>query len=251
MKMPAQTKHRLLLRAELLRPDSHDEQIVTHTMEISESLAFVQTDEMAYIGDRILVNFSFPGLVSPFSLETQVIAQQLATGPGRPGGWTLGFVFYNKQEQERLRELLSQVQSPSAGLSSFTYRVLLVDDNAMTREAVSYAAEKFFGADSPVHVDIAADGQDAWQRLHDAPYDLAIVDYFMPMLNGDQLISQLRREPSLSELPIFAISARGSEAREKSLAAGADVFLQKPLVLHDLFYTLKQLTSARPHGSAA
>lgn len=249
MKMPAQATHRLLLRAELLRAD---EQIVTHTMEISESLAFVRTDEMAYIGDKIFVNFSFPGLVAPFSLETQVIAQQLASGPGRPGGWTLGFVFYNKQEQERLRELLSQVQSPAEGESSFTYRVLLVDDNFMTREAVSYAAAKFFGADSPVHVDIATDGQDAWRRLHDEPYDLAIVDYFMPMLNGDQLISQLRREPSLSDLPIFAISIGGPEAREKSLAAGADVFLQKPLVLHDLFYTLKQLTSSRQQqGSAA
>ncbi|MEM9488403.1 MAG: hypothetical protein AAGC55_04625, partial [Myxococcota bacterium] len=99
------SSNRLLLRAELSHSGSR---IVTHTLAISESLVVVQTDEDAYIGDKVMVDFSFPGLVAPFSLETQVIAKQLSTHPGEPKGWTLGFVFYSEEEQAWVRNLLQR-----------------------------------------------------------------------------------------------------------------------------------------------
>ncbi|WP_428268153.1 response regulator [Haliangium sp.] len=241
--------HRLLLRAELCHGSS---KFVTHTMEISESLVFVQTEETAYIGDKVQVRFSFPGLIEPFSVETQVVAKQLAAGPGRLGGWTLGFVFYSETERARLRELLAQFDEPEPApvpevtVGPPTYRVLLVEDNDMTREAFALAVARFFGhPDSGISVDIVASGQEAWQRLRDDHYDLAIVDYFLPAFNGDRLIARLRREPGLTELPVVAISVGGPEAKQASLDAGADLFLHKPIVLRDLFATLSHLTSAR------
>lgn len=245
----AKPTHRLLLRAEL----SHGAtKLVTHTMEISESLVFVQTDETAYIGDKVQVRFSFPGLVEPFSVETQVIAKQLPAGPGRPGGWTLGFVFYSEEEQKRMLSLLSKFETPPERALASKYRVLLVEDNSITREAFELAIAKFFGAPgSGVTVDIVDNGQDAWQRLLDQRYDLAIIDYFLPALNGDRLIARLRQEPSLSRLPVVAISIGGSEVKQASLDAGADLFLHKPIVLRDLFATLQQLTAVRAHHAYA
>lgn len=235
--------HRLLLRAELSHGNT---KFVTHTMEISESLVFVQTEETAYIGDKVQVRFSFPGLVEPFSVETQVIAKQLPAGPGRPGGWTLGFVFYSEDEQRRLRSLLSRMDVPGGYSLVSTYRVLLVEDNTMTREAFELAIAKFFGSPSSgVTVDIVDNGHDAWQRLLDEPYDLAIIDFFLPALNGDRLIARLRQEPALSRLPVVAISIGGTEVKQASLDAGADLFLHKPIVLRDLFSTLQQLTAVR------
>jgi CheY-like chemotaxis protein len=235
--------YRLLLRAELSHGNT---KFVTHTMEISESLVFVQTEETAYIGDKVQVRFSFPGLVEPFSVETQVIAKQLPAGPGRPGGWTLGFVFYSEDEQRRLRSLLSRIDVPDGQPLLSTYRVLLVEDNTMTREAFELAISKFFGnPSSGVTVDIVDNGHDAWQRLLDEPYDLAIIDFFLPALNGDRLIARLRQEPALSRLPVVAISIGGTEVKQASLDAGADLFLHKPIVLRDLFSTLQQLTAVR------
>lgn len=240
----AKPTHRLLLRAELTHGNTKH---VTHTIEISESLVFVQTEETAYIGDKVHVRFSFPGLVEPFAVETQVIAKQLPAGPGRPGGWTLGFVFYNEEEQQTLRSLLSQIQTPLMNRRAADhYRVLLVEDNLMTREAFALGVSKFFGRpDSCVSVDIVDNGQEAWNRLKDSSYDLAIIDYFLPILNGDRLIARLRRDPSLARLPVVAISVGGAEAKQASLDAGADLFLHKPVVLRDLFATLQQLTAAR------
>ena len=43
-------------------------------------------------------------------------------------------------------------------------------------------------------------------------------------------------------MPIVAISVGGAEARQASIAAGADLFLDKPLVMRDLFTTLDLLT---------
>jgi CheY-like chemotaxis protein len=57
----------------------------------------------------------------------------------------------------------------------------------------------------------------------------------------------MRSEPRLAEMPVVAMSVGGSEARAATLAAGADLFLDKPLVLKDLFSTLERLNS---HGAS-
>jgi CheY-like chemotaxis protein len=82
--------------------------------------------------------------------------------------------------------------------------------------------------------------------LADGTYDLAIVDYYLPELNGAQLVKRMRAEPRLAAVPIVAVSVGGTEARDATLAAGADLFLDKPLVLKDLFATLERLNA---HGA--
>ncbi len=245
MASPNPNTRRLVLRAELTHGDVKH---VTHTIELSDSLVSVQAEETAYIGDRVNVRFSFPGLIDPFSVETQVVAKQQPTGPGRLGAWTLGFVFYDEKEQKQLQALLSALDAPVAAPSGCRYRVLLVEDNVMTREAFTLAVSKMFGhPDSRVQVDIVGNSDDAWQHLRTKSYDLAIIDQFLPLVNGDRLIAQLRREPSLTALPIVAISIGGPEAKQAALDAGADLFLHKPFVLRDLFVTLQQLAAMRDY----
>lgn len=234
--------HRLLLRAELQRDRTR---IVTHTIEISESLVFVQTDEIAAIGDEVLLSLSFPGLVEPFSVNTQVIARRPHGGPGQPGGWTLGFLFYRQEELVRLRRLIAHARHDTAGTAALEYRVLLVEDSVMMRQAFALGVSKYFGPSDSFVVDAVGDGHDAMDRLRERRYQLAIVDYYLPALNGGQLITALRREPDLVELPIFAISVGGAEIRREALAAGADLFVQKPIVMRDLLGTLKQLMHVR------
>ena len=52
----------------------------------------------------------------------------------------------------------------------------------------------------------------------------------------------MRHDATLHAVPVVAISVGGAAARDASLEAGADLFLDKPIVLRDLFTTLARLT---------
>ena len=65
--------------------------------------------------------------------------------------------------------------------------------------------------------------------------DLILVDINMPEVDGYALTSQLKEDPDLASVPIIAVTAnvmRGD--RERSLAAGCDGYIQKPLDVDSL-----------------
>ncbi len=126
------------------------------------------------------------------------------------------------------------------------YRVLLVEDNDLIRDMFAYGVRKYFRAGGGrVIVDMAGDGELAWRMLQVARYDLAIVDYYLPILNGGELIERMRREPRTRAIPVMSMSVGGDEARAIFMAAGADLFVPKPMVLKDLFATLERLRAER------
>jgi CheY-like chemotaxis protein len=127
-----------------------------------------------------------------------------------------------------------------------TVRLLLVEDNLLIRDMFAYGLRKYFsGRGQSVSVDHAEDGRQALDMLRASRYDLAIVDYYLPVMDGAGLVSRVREDPALAALPIVAISIGGAEARAATLAAGADVFVDKPLVLRDIYALLERLTTLR------
>jgi len=102
-------------------------------------------------------------------------------------------------------------------------RVLVVDDSRLAREA----ATRLLGAAGYQTV-AAEDGWEAWEILGERRFDAVVTALEMPRLDGFQLIARIRREATLRGLPIIVLSSRTSQAaRERALAAGADVFLPK------------------------
>ena len=62
------------------------------------------------------------------------------------------------------------------------------------------------------------------------PFDLLIVDYLMPLLNGIDFIARLRTDPKLAEVPMLMVTARSERAvLHRAFAAGATDFLTKPV----------------------
>src|SRR5690606_27482249 len=120
-------------------------------------------------------------------------------------------------------------------------RILLVEDNGFIRDVFEYGLRVFFQARGAYTVAHADTVEVAWQRLAETSYDIAIVDYYLPAETGAALIERMRRDARLADVPIVAVSVGGRDAREASLAAGADLFLDKPLVFRDLFNTLRVL----------
>ena len=237
---------RILLRAEV-ECDGHAP-FVAHTLELSEDEAFVETDVRPEPGTPVRMRLSFPRLVEPFHVVGRVTALAESTAPGEPAGLELSIEAASPEDAARLATVITTLAEDPSADALEGFHVLLVEDNNLIRDMFSYGIRKYFrGKAGFVTVDHAADGASAWRMLSDGSYDLAIVDYFLPELNGAQLVQRMKAEPRLATVPVVAVSVGGPTARDATLAAGADLFLDKPLVLKDLFATLERLNAHGAH----
>jgi two-component system, chemotaxis family, chemotaxis protein CheY len=75
----------------------------------------------------------------------------------------------------------------------------------------------------------AASGLEAVERLALGPVSLMVLDLNMPDMHGLEVLSFVRRHPTLGALPIIVLTTRGDESsRRAALAAGATAYLTKP-----------------------
>jgi PAS domain S-box-containing protein len=84
-------------------------------------------------------------------------------------------------------------------------------------------------------VETAPDGAAALAMVRARKPDLILADVMMPGLDGFALLSELRRDQNLRDVPVILLSARaGEEARIEGLDAGADDYLTKPFAAREL-----------------
>ena len=122
-------------------------------------------------------------------------------------------------------------------------RILLVEDNEMNREIATEILEE-----EGILVETAEDGYVAVEmirRLLDNTdvyyYDAVLMDIQMPRMNGYEATKAIRElpDPLYTHLPIIALSANAfEEDRQKSLAAGMDDHIAKPIDIQQLKETL-------------
>jgi two-component system cell cycle response regulator DivK len=108
--------------------------------------------------------------------------------------------------------------------------ILYVEDNSDNRKLVRRVLEVEGYA-----VVEAQDGHEAMERLESESIDLALMDINMPEMDGYTLTSRIKAMPRFSKLPIVAVTAnvmRGD--RERSLEAGCDGYIQKPIDIDTL-----------------
>jgi len=102
-------------------------------------------------------------------------------------------------------------------------RVLVVDDSLTVREL-----ERKLLAGRGYDVAVAVDGMDGWNVLRAEPFDLVITDVDMPRMDGIELVTRIRGEARLRQLPVMIVSYKDREQdRERGLQAGADYYLAK------------------------
>ena len=72
--------------------------------------------------------------------------------------------------------------------------------------------------------------------------DLIVMDVHMPLMDGLQAASQIRKEPKTQSIPILAATAKAmSGDREKCLASGCNGYLAKPFTHRELDAAIKKL----------
>ncbi|MDT6963962.1 hybrid sensor histidine kinase/response regulator [Cupriavidus sp. SZY C1] len=102
-------------------------------------------------------------------------------------------------------------------------RVLVVDDSLTVREL-----ERKLLAGRGYDVSVAVDGMDGWNVLRAEPFDLVITDVDMPRLDGIELVTRIRGDARLAQLPVMIVSYKDREQdRERGMQAGADYYLAK------------------------
>lgn len=134
-------------------------------------------------------------------------------------------------------------QDSGASQKVQTIRILLVEDNDIVAGAVEETLETKGWA-----VETCSDGTAAQERIDsDAHYDLLLLDYDLPGVNGIELVHRARKLTHRSQTPIIVLSATPVEAA--ALNAGADEFLSKPKGVSSLVETISRLLSEREQGS--
>ncbi len=118
--------------------------------------------------------------------------------------------------------------------------VLVVDDDVRNLLALTPLLERW-----GLTVSAAGDGCEALETLEgEEPFDLVLMDIMLPEMDGNDTISQIRARERFHELPIVALTAKaGAQDRARSLAAGADDFLSKPVDPARLKATLDRFLS--------
>jgi signal transduction histidine kinase/FixJ family two-component response regulator len=87
----------------------------------------------------------------------------------------------------------------------------------------------------------ASDGQKGLAQLTQQP-DLVITDLAMPVMDGFAMLKQLRQNPGFRNLPVIVSSASVFEIdQDKSINAGGNTFLAKPVQAETLFDQLQEL----------
>ncbi|MEE9536859.1 MAG: response regulator [Desulfobacterales bacterium] len=120
-------------------------------------------------------------------------------------------------------------------------KVLVVDDNATSRGIFQELLESF-----TFEVTVAASGPKGITELEDAnedkPFELVIMDWKMPGMDGIEASKHIKNHKSLSKIPpIIMVTAYGREdVLQQAEAVGLEGFLLKPVSASMLFDTIMQ-----------
>jgi CheY-like chemotaxis protein len=88
-------------------------------------------------------------------------------------------------------------------------------------------------------VEAVSNGREALDRINESAPDVVLTDLVMPVIDGMELVRQLRADPALTRIPVIAMSASASDyTREEALQAGCSAFVCKPLNLSILLETV-------------
>ncbi|WP_080801696.1 PAS domain-containing hybrid sensor histidine kinase/response regulator [Desulfamplus magnetovallimortis] len=118
-------------------------------------------------------------------------------------------------------------------------RVLLVEDNPINQEV---ALE--FLKDAGIVTRVANNGEECLKMLDSDTFDLVLMDIQMPILDGLETTRIIRNQKKLISLPIIAMTAHAMAGdREKSIDAGMNGHLNKPVDHFELYKILQQFIS--------
>ena len=114
---------------------------------------------------------------------------------------------------------------------------LVVDDNPNNRLVARYIME-----DISFNITEADSADEAAALLVTDSFDVVLLDWMMPQMDGIDFLTRLRQDPKHENLKVIMCTAKEGEANiSTALQAGANAFLAKPLTFDSIIKTLKDV----------
>lgn len=107
-------------------------------------------------------------------------------------------------------------------------KILLVEDDEVISGSVVDMLEK-----EHFTVEAVADGADGWERLRSLEYDLVILDWNLPGMQGIDILNNFREAGKKTPVLMFTANS-GIDSRVAGLDKGADDYLVKPFAMAEL-----------------
>src|ERR1041384_3526019 len=120
-------------------------------------------------------------------------------------------------------------------------RVLVIDDDASARDLVARVLEK-----QGLHVVGAADGASGLQAARDQRPDVITLDVVMPGMDGWAVLTALKNDPTLADVPVVMMSI--VDDKNLGFALGAGESLPKPIERDQLIKVLRRYSHAPTNG---
>ena len=125
-------------------------------------------------------------------------------------------------------------------------RILLVEDNELNREIAAFLLK-----DEGISVTEAEDGQQAVEcflKMPEGYYDAVLMDIMMPVMDGYQATRAIRGsgKKDAAMIPIIAMTANAfAEDKRKTMEAGMDAHLSKPINVPELMDTIRKFCAGK------
>ena len=121
------------------------------------------------------------------------------------------------------------------------HRILIVEDSPTMRQLLVFALRRL----KDVEIVEAQDGMDGLRKVSSDHFDLALIDINMPVMDGLKLISLIRGDEALKDIPIVVITTEGAnEDRRRAIELGANEYLCKPIQANQVMSVVRGLLKA-------
>ena len=118
--------------------------------------------------------------------------------------------------------------------------ILIVDDSSVIRSMIIKTLKM---TDVPLgELHPAGTGQEGLDIIEDNWIDLLFVDINMPIMNGEEMLTRIRKNPDWASLPVIVVSTEGSQTRIERLKGLDAWFIHKPFTAEQVRDVVQEIT---------
>lgn len=121
--------------------------------------------------------------------------------------------------------------------------ILVIDDNVLVQTEISNLLRQH-----GYSVTIASNGLDAYEKAQQEHFDLLIVDHLMPLMNGIQLIKNIRQLSEYDGKAIIFMTTQGAESlKNDKVSTQVNHIIDKPVNEQNLLSLICQFNKKNTH----
>ncbi|MEW6260165.1 MAG: response regulator [Thermodesulfobacteriota bacterium] len=117
--------------------------------------------------------------------------------------------------------------------------ILIVDDSSVMRQMIIKALNMSGLPIGELHQ--AGNGREGLEVLDRNWVDLVILDINMPVMNGEEMMLEMKQHPAYGDIPVVVVSTEGSATRIERMKALGALFVHKPFTPEIIRDTIQSL----------